>query len=383
MKINSKCKCVDLDLLNRNEFYGHFVFTSLEQSEGTTIGNMLRRALLSNLYGFRITGVRVAGINNEFTPLEGVREDLLEIILNLKEIIIYDQNNTGQACYGLLKAQGPAIITAGALTLPNGIKVLNPSTHLLTISDESVIELAIKIEYGKSYILAKNQKLEGATDFIPIDSNFAPVLKVNSYIKSLPQDVENTNEELHLEIFTNGTLLPHQALIQARNMIGYMLSTITNMEFPCFDYKEIEKEKPIKKDRVSINTTLDSDKRIKKTIGKLNKETIQVGETELKSEKEEIEIGEKREKQEKININKKSTPEERLLKRVTDMESGSLKGLGLSNRIIKALNKVNINFTWDLMEYPSPNLITIEGLGPKSVEEIKNKLTLFYEPPTD
>ena len=159
MKINSKCKCVDLDLLNHNEFYGHFVFTSLEQSEGTTIGNMLRRALLSNLYGFRITGVRVAGVNNEFTPLEGVREDLLEIILNLKEIIIYDQNNTGQACYGLLKAQGPAIITAGALTLPNGIKVLNPNTHLLTISDESVIELAIKIEYGKSYILAKNQKL--------------------------------------------------------------------------------------------------------------------------------------------------------------------------------------------------------------------------------
>nr|YP_011006270.1 RNA polymerase alpha subunit [Ecklonia cava]QWK43587.1 RNA polymerase alpha subunit [Ecklonia radicosa]WAM63274.1 RNA polymerase alpha subunit [Ecklonia cava]WAM63415.1 RNA polymerase alpha subunit [Ecklonia cava subsp. stolonifera] len=355
MKINSKCKCVDLDLLNRNEFYGHFVFTSLEQSEGTTIGNMLRRALLSNLYGFRITGVRVAGVNNEFTPLEGVREDLLEIILNLKEIIIYDQNNTGEACYGLLKAQGPAIITAGALTLPNGIKVLNPSIHLLTISDESVIELAIKIEYGKSYILAKNQKLEGATDFIPIDSNFAPVLKVNSYIKPLPQDVENTNEELHLEIFTNGTLLPHQALIQARNMIGYMLSTITNMEFPCFDYKG--KEKPINKDRASINTTIESDKTIKKI--------------EIKSEKE------------KTNINKKSTPEERLLKRVTDMESGSLKGLGLSNRIIKALNKVNINFTWDLMEYPSPNLITIEGLGPKSVEEIKNKLTLFYEPPND
>nr|YP_010990834.1 RNA polymerase alpha subunit [Lessonia nigrescens]WOX59867.1 RNA polymerase alpha subunit [Lessonia nigrescens] len=381
MKINSKCKCVDLDLLNRNEFYGHFVFTSLEQSEGTTIGNMLRRALLSNLYGFRITGVRVAGVNNEFTPLEGIREDLLEIILNLKEIIIYDQNNTGQACYGLLKAQGPAIITAGVLTLPKGIKVLNPSTHLLTISDDSLIELAIKIEYGKSYILAKNQKLEGATDFIPIDSNFAPVLKVNSYIKPLPQDVENTNEELHLEIFTNGTLLPHQALIQARNMIGYMLSTITNMEFPCFDYKEIEK--PIKKDRGSLNAPLEINKTIKKTNVKLKKETIKVIGTEIKSEKEKIEIIENIEKQEKINVSKKITPEERLLKRVTDMESGSLKGLGLSKRIIKALNKVNINFTWDLMEYPSPNLITIEGLGPKSVEEIKNKLTLFYEPPTD
>nr|QWK41739.1 RNA polymerase alpha subunit [Akkesiphycus lubricus] len=379
MKINSKCKCVDLDLLNRNEFYGHFVFTSLEQSEGTTIGNMLRRALLSNLYGFRITGVLVAGINNEFTPLEGVREDLLEIILNLKEIIIYDQNKTGQACFGLLKVQGPAIITAGALTLPNGIKVLNPSTHLLTISDDSVIELEIKIEYGKSYILAKDQKLEGAKDFIPIDSNFAPVLKVNSYIKALPQDIENTNEELHLEIFTNGTLLPHQALLQARNMLGYMLSTITNMEFPCFDYMEMKEKETItvnKFDEENLETL-----EVKEKSSKEEPKALEVKENPSKEISKVLEIKAKSGKPPVVSD--KSTPEERLLKRVTDMESGSLKGLGLSNRIIKVLNKVNINFTWDLMQYPSPNLITIEGLGPKSVEEIKNKLTLFYEPPID
>nr|QWK42167.1 RNA polymerase alpha subunit [Pseudochorda nagaii] len=381
MKINSKCKCVDLDLLNRNEFYGHFVFTSLEQSEGTTIGNMLRRALLSNLYGFRITGVLVAGINNEFTPLEGVREDLLEIILNLKEIIIYDQNKTGQACFGLLKVQGPAIITAGALTLPNGIKVLNPSTHLLTISDDSVIELEIKIEYGKSYILAKDQKLEGAKDFIPIDSNFAPVLKVNSYIKALPQDIENTNEELHLEIFTNGTLLPHQALLQARNMLGYMLSTITNMEFPCFDYMDIEE-----KELGNINKPIANEIIITKLnppASKSGQEKPKDLETKEKPSKEKPKALEAKPSKIKTTVSEKSTPEERLLKRVTDMESGSLKGLGLSNRIIKVLNKVNINFTWDLMQYPSPNLITIEGLGPKSVEQIKNKLTLFYEPPVD
>ena len=407
MQINSKCKCVDLDLLNPNEFYGHFVFTSLEKSEGITIGNMLRRTLLANLYGSRITGVRVAGINNEFTPLEGVREDLLEIILNLKEIIVYNQNRTGQACYGRLKAQGPAIITAGALELPNGVKVLNPNNHLLTISDESLIELEIKIEYGKSYILAKDQKLTGSPDFIPIDSNFAPVLKVNWYLKPLPQHIENNTEELHLEIFTNGTLLPHQALIEARNMIGYMLSTINNIKFPCFNIrKKKEKTSTTEKvdsgNRTSLKKSVISQKKISKRkastlkstkekaksieakseIAKKKLKPMMVKEQTPKKQSKPIETKVKR-KKEQSKANENRTPEERLLQRVADMESGSLKSLGLSNRIIKALNKVNINYTWDLMQYPAPNLITIEGLGPKSVEEIKNKLALFYEPPND
>nr|YP_011005292.1 RNA polymerase alpha subunit [Chorda asiatica]WAM62155.1 RNA polymerase alpha subunit [Chorda asiatica] len=469
MKIYSKCKCVDLDLFNSNEFYGHFVFTSLEQSEGNTIGNMLRRTLLSNLYGFRITGVRVPGINNEFSSLEGVREDLLEIILNLKQIIISDPNNVGESCYGLLKTQGPAIITAGALTLPHGMKVLNPNNHLLTISDDSLVELEIKIEYGKSYILAKDQKLEGSPDFIPIDSNFAPVVKVNSYVKPLLQDIENTDEELHLEIFTNGTLLPHQALIQARNIIGYMLSPIMAMEFSCFDYKEkdiknsntlinknaedgklteklpkektlvekgklikkktlVEKRKPTKekiiirkgkstKEKALLEKEKPSKEKALIEEGKLIKEKALLGKEKPPKEKTLIEkeklikeksllrkekppnektlVGKTKPIKEKSLVRKEKspkekalvqkeehiTPEERLLERITDMESGSLKGLGLSNRIIKFLNKAGINFTWDLMQYPSPNLITIEGLGPKSVEEITDKLALFFEPP--
>ena len=386
MKITSKCKCVDLDLLNPNEFYGHFVFTSLKKSEGTTIGNMLRRSLLSNLYGFRIAGVRVAGINNEFTPLEGVREDLLEIILNLKEIIILNQNKSGQSCYGRLKAQGPAVVTAGSLTLPTDVKVLNPSNHLLTIADESVIELEIKIESGKSYVLAKDQKLEGSVDFIPIDSNFAPVSKVNWYIKPLPQDVENNNEELHLEIFTNGTLLPHQALIQARNMIGYMLLPINNIEFPCFDI--LEKRKKSLKHKTDNAVSIKKDENNKKDIVEkkdLNdtsrkEEDVQLKAMSQKGKDNVVQIKTILQKKE-AKARQKNTSEERLLQRVADMESGSLKGLGLSNRIINALNKVNINFTWDLMQYPSPNLINIEGLGPKSVAEIKKKLDVFYEPP--
>lgn len=346
MQTNSKCKCVDLDLLNPNEFYGHFVFTALEKSEGTTIGNVLRRTLLSNLYGFRIVGVRFAGINNEFALLEGVREDLFEIILNLKEIVILNSNKIDQTFYGRLKVYGPAIITAGSLQLPNNIKVLNPNNHLLTISDQSVIELEVKIETGKSYVLAKNQKLEETLDFIPIDSNFAPVLKVNWYIKSVPQYVESNNEELHLEIYTNGTLLPHQALLQARTMIGYMLSPINIMEFTCLDIGE-------KKDidhKNKINPLIDIRKPRKKD-------------------------------KDKITINQGIKIEEKLVNNVVDLKYQPLKSLGFSNRIINALNKVNINVTWDLMQYPSSNLINIAGLGPKSVEKIKNQLNQFYELP--
>nr|UVW81206.1 RNA polymerase alpha subunit [Sargassum horneri] len=347
MEINSKCKCVDLDLLNPNEFYGHFVFTALGKSEGTTLGNVLRRTLLSNLYGFRIVGVRIAGINSEFASLEGVREDLFEIMLNLKELVILNYNIMDPTCYGRLKAYGPAIITAASLELPNNVKILNPGNHLLTISDKSLIELEIKIEAGKSYVLAKDQKLEGASDFIPIDSSFAPISKVNWYLKSLPHYIEKNNEELHLEIYTNGTLLPHEALLQARTVIGYMLSTIKGMEFPCFE--SYQKRKMDKKNLTHSQieeSNYNYNGIVKYSSIKNNMSLDDINET---------------------------------IKNTSKLENSSLYSLGLSTRIIKALKKVNINFTQDLIQYPLSDLIGIPGLGIKSVEQIKKKLNHFYQ----
>ena len=360
MQNMSKCKCVDSDLLSPSELYGHFVFTSLEQSEGSTIGNMLRRVLLSNLYGLKITGVRLPDVtHNEFNLLDGVREDFLEVILNLKEIILKDENKYGQSYHGLLKIQGPAVVTAGSIKFSKGIKVLNPNNYLLTISDDSFVEIHLKLEHGKAYVLAKDQKLEGSTYFLPIDSNFAPVLKVNSYVKALPQHIENTDVELHLEIFTNGSLLPHQALLQAKNMIGYMLSTVNKMEFPCLSQVISEETKSIAKIE-----------NIQKKIYRKKEKTVQA---------KNFQSGEK-----KAKCIEEPTPEELLLKRVNEMDSGSLDCLKLSDRIVKALKKANINFTWELMDYDSsgpPYLIDIKGLGPKSVAEIEKSLRLFYEPP--
>ena len=361
MQNMSKCKCVDSDLLSPSELYGHFVFTSLEQSEGSTIGNMLRRVLLSNLYGLKITGVRLPDVtHNEFNLLDGVREDFLEVILNLKEIILKDENKYGQSYHGLLKIQGPAVVTAGSIKFSKGIRVLNPNNYLLTISDDAFVEIHLKLEHGKAYVLAKDQKLEGSTYFLPIDSNFAPVLKVNSYVKALPQHIENTDVELHLEIFTNGSLLPHQALLQAKNMIGYMLYTINKIEFPCLGQLVSEETSTIEKIE---NIEKKRDFKKEKTVKAKN---LRPGKKKAKGIEE-------------------PTPEELLLQRVNEMDSGSLECLKLSDRIIKALKKANINFTWELMDYDSsdpPYLIDIKGLGPKSVAEIEKSLRIFYEPPS-
>nr|YP_009694247.1 DNA-directed RNA polymerase subunit alpha [Hapterophycus canaliculatus]AXU40665.1 DNA-directed RNA polymerase subunit alpha [Hapterophycus canaliculatus] len=373
----SKCKCVDSDLLSPSEHYGHFVFTSLEQSEGSTIGNMLRRVLLSNLYGLKITGVRLPDVtHNEFNLLDGVREDFLEVMLNLKEIIFKDDNKFGQSYHGLLKIQGPAVVTAGAIKFSKGIKVLNPNNYLLTISDDSLVEIHLKLEHGKAYVLAKDQKLEGSTYFLPIDSNFAPVVKVNSYVKTLPQHVENTDVELHLEIFTNGSLLPHQALIQAKNMIGYMLSTINKIEFPCLG--ELVSDEQVIEKTIDRDKKNESNKNFKKDQGtKLKSNTVR----EEKVPQENFLIPPKN--TEKI-IEQDTTPEAMLLKRVNDMDDGSLECLNLSTRVIKALKNANINFTWELMDYDSsgpPYLKDIKGLGPKSIAEIEKNLRVFYEPP--
>lgn len=375
----SKCKCVDSDLLNSSELYGHFVFTSLEQSEGSTIGNMLRRVLLSNLYGLKITGVRLPDVtHNEFNLLDGVREDFLEVMLNLKEIILKDENKSSQSYHGLLKIQGPAVVTAGAIKFSKGVKILNPNHYLLTISDTSFVEIHLKVEHGKGYVLAKDQKLEGSTYFLPIDSKFAPVTKVNSYVKALPQHVENTNVELHIEIFTNGSLLPHQALIQAKNIIGYMLSTINKIEFSCLNQLITEEpglEKPIRIEKKLIDSQKHLSKGKKKPLQDVFKST------EEKKESKTTSVISNNPPFEAIEEN---TPEELLRKRVNDMDNGSLECLNLPNRIIKVLKKSNINFTWDLMEYASsgpPYLRNIKGLGPKSIAEIEKNLSLFYEPP--
>lgn len=224
-----KCVCRELNLSNATEFYGHFIFTSLEPGEGLTLGNMIRRTLLSSLVGSKIVGVKMKNINHEFSDLEGIREDILEIFLNLKDVIIKSPVEYG-ICYGKLRIEGPAIVTAGSIKLPDGIKIINPYQYLFTISENLIIELEVKIESGKSYMLATDRKIDSKNEFFPIDANFSPIINVDYYIQSVTEYIEQSFEELHLIIYTNGTLLPQEALLLATNNLSQLILGCRNIE---------------------------------------------------------------------------------------------------------------------------------------------------------
>ncbi|MDC7242454.1 MAG: hypothetical protein PQJ44_00355, partial [Sphaerochaetaceae bacterium] len=221
-----KCICRELNLSNATEFYGHFVFTSLESGEGITLGNMIRRTLLSSLFGSKIVGVKMKNMSHEFSDLEGIREDILEIFLNLKDVIIKNPSESSPVCYGKLKIEGPAIVTAGSILLPDHIQIINPYQYLFTISENIIIELEVKIESGKSYVLATERKLDNKdhkNEFFPIDANFSPILNVDYYIQPITEYIEQSSEELHLIIYTNGTLLPQEALLLATNNLSQLI----------------------------------------------------------------------------------------------------------------------------------------------------------------
>jgi DNA-directed RNA polymerase subunit alpha len=220
---NFQFECIELNLQTSTEYFGRFVFKPLDVGHGITIGNILRRVLLTNLPGISIVGVRIAGVNHEFSTIPGVREDVLEILLNLKEVIFKSQHH-GET-FGRLKIQGPAIITASCIDLPSTIEIVNPNQYIATISDNSILEMEIKLDWGKGYTLAENQPVEGPLDFLRIDAIFMPVKRVVYHIEKL-----GNQEQLILDLWTNGSITPSDAVSIASKTIINWFKTIENLD---------------------------------------------------------------------------------------------------------------------------------------------------------
>lgn len=216
-------ECLELNLQTSTEYFGRFVFKPLEVGHGITIGNILRRVLLTNLPGISIVGVRIAGVNHEFSTITGVREDVLEILLNLKELIFKSQVHT--ETFGRLRIQGPAIITASCIDLPSTIELINPNQYIATIADNSTLEMEIKLDWGKGYTLAENQPVQGPLDFLRIDAIFMPVRRVVYHIEKL-----GNQEQLILDIWTNGSITPSDAVSLASKTIIDWFKTIENLD---------------------------------------------------------------------------------------------------------------------------------------------------------
>jgi DNA-directed RNA polymerase subunit alpha len=219
-------KCLKSKKIQSGACHGQFVINSLSPGQGITIGNQLRRVLLGDLGGIAISAVRIAGITHEFSTIPGVREDVLEILLNLKGIVFKSQ--TKETLFGRLKVQGPCVITADYIQLPSNLEVVNPNHYIATISTSNILEIEFKFEYGIGYKLATQNFLDEADDYLQLDTVFMPVQKVDFKIENIYDTTNNISERLLLDIWTNGSISPNEALESAAQIIIDLFTALIN-----------------------------------------------------------------------------------------------------------------------------------------------------------
>ena len=210
---NISIKCLKSEKIESGSSHGQFLIDSLQPGQGITIGNQLRRVLLNDLGGVAISAVRIAGVSHEFSTIPGVREDILEILLNLKGIVIKSKTQTPE--FGRLKIQGPVVVTADSIQLPSNLEIVNSNHYLMTISSSNIVEIEFKFEYGRGYKLASQIFLEENENYLQLDTIFMPVQKVDFKIENVYDNFNNLTERVFLDIWTNGSISPNEALISA------------------------------------------------------------------------------------------------------------------------------------------------------------------------
>jgi DNA-directed RNA polymerase subunit alpha len=225
-------KGVKIDEETFNDFYGKFEIKPLERGFGTTLGNSLRRVLLSSLQGAAITSVKIDKVLHEYSTVKNVREDVTEIILNLKEIHLklIDKEDATLTLH-VKSHKGEKEITAKDIEVVSGVEILNPDVHIATLYDDAELKMEMSVKMGKGYIPSEKvrETLDDVTA-IPLDSAFSPIKKVN-FLASDTRVGQNTDyDRLTLEIWTNGGVKPDDALAYAAKILKEQLTVFVNFE---------------------------------------------------------------------------------------------------------------------------------------------------------
>nr|ARO91094.1 DNA-directed RNA polymerase subunit alpha [Flintiella sanguinaria] len=236
-------ECIESQTITPRNLYGKFQLEKLEHGQGLTIGNALRKLFTVNLMGTAIVAVRIAGINHEFSIIPGVREDVL--VLNLKDVVFRSHTKTPQI--GRIKIQGPAIITAGLFELPAEIELIDPRQYIASMDFIILINMEFRIESGNGYRLMERGNDNNAIDFLQVDAVFMPVRKVNYSVEE--RDLFLIMDRLLIEIWTNGSITPEEALSQGAEILTNLFNPLRHI-----NVKSIENT--ISKDEKKINQVL-------------------------------------------------------------------------------------------------------------------------------
>jgi DNA-directed RNA polymerase subunit alpha len=209
---------------------GTFTIEPLDRGFGYTFGNSLRRVLLSSLAGAAVTSARIEGVAHEFSTIPGVKEDVTDIVLNLKEIVCRVHSDAAEIEVPLV-ATGPGEVTASDIDLPAGVEVLNPGAHVATLEKKNKLEMYLTIGHGRGYSPAEDNKTpDQPIGVIPIDSIFSPVKRVAYQVEAARVGQRTDYDKLTLDVETDGSLDPHAALREAAEILIKYLAIFTEAE---------------------------------------------------------------------------------------------------------------------------------------------------------
>ena len=297
--------------IGENNRYGKFVVNPLERGFGQTLGNSLRRVLLNSLPGVAATSVRIEGVQHEFSTVPGVKEDVAELILNIK--LLSAKLYTDNQKMVTIDAYGPCEVTAGDIKIDDEVEIINPELHIATLSEGAHLQMQISLERGRGYVSAERNKqlsIERSKiggmpiGTIPVDSIFTPIRKVSYSVEDTRVGQVTDYDKLTIEVWTNGSILPKEALASAAQILT------NNM-------------------RLFIDLTVN---------------VVRVDYTEQEDDKKE---------------------------KVLEM---TIEELDLSVRAFNCLKRAGINTVAELVQRNQEDMMKVRNLGKKSLEEVEQKL---------
>ena len=221
---------IETEELTEDGKHGRFVVEPLERGFGNTLGNSLRRVLLSSLEGCAVTSIKIDGVLHEFSSIPGVKEDVTEIVLNMKSVVAKLYETSPKVVE--ISAQGPCVVTAGDIKCDSEVEILNPEQHIATLGEDAKLNMEITIDKGRGYIPAERNKLISGNNVIgvlPIDSIYTPVLKVNYTVDNTRVGQITDYDKLTLDVWTNGVINAQEAVSLAAKVLTEHLNLFVNL----------------------------------------------------------------------------------------------------------------------------------------------------------
>ncbi len=294
-----------------SETISRFIVEPLEGGYGTTLGNSLRRILLSSLDGARATAIKIDDVQHEFTTAEGVIEDITDIVLNVKGLVFQPLNEDVVEANAYVSAEGPCVVTGADLDVPTEFSLINPEQVIATVADGGQLNMKIRIGVGRGVVAADmNKRSDDPIGLIPVDSLFSPVRRCTMNVSNTRVGQRTDYDKLLLEVETYGSITPTEAVLQAVNIFNQYMGAFNELA----DLPEGEEEVEVP----SIFAVEDQEQNVE------------------------------------------------LEKRIEDLD--------LSVRSYNCLKRANINSVAQLVEFSENDLLNIRNFGAKSIEEVKDKL---------